>query len=508
MCDETVRAGNGENSPERSTPNANADLDGPESTTAEAISPQPALGVPKRVSQKPANSVKTRCRNLLKLWEEFSRPWNLLIGFASIVCSLSQFFVGFGNLSYPMLGFAAISLFALLVPKGAPRLFAMRTFAFAIDILLLAFLTIVALTFYPEVQGRPSEFVIRCVVWLWFIYFLFFDWRFKGTPGKRMLGLRLVSQKSKNDFVEVLLRTVLTLLVPLIGGIWIGSLFTHSISRIGFAAWVLVQTSFLLAIPYSVLVLGGNRGFADRATDTEVRFWPRRGRSIDCDVTLRSWVLAATLPIAGGLAIATCGFILEGIVFPLNPSIHIPLKPTGTELNSRLFWNDPKGIFKAHCLTPGFRDPSKDVFSVEIETLSNNPFTTKNTDFPVNPIDAANLQKAGGLALMRITTSSLVSPADYTLMLVNLSKCSGAALSDGEHVTRVIQFRQVNDYGFFATERLQNTVLGMDRKSSSADWTLSDLRPKSFYVVSINLELGAYALLGEGSIRERALYGN
>jgi len=432
----------------------------------------------------------------------------VLIAALSGAWSLYRFMMGMGPLSYPVLGFAAVSLFALLVPEGAPRLFAMRTFAFAIDILLLGVLTVAILPASYRGYGRPSEPTITCVVWLWFIYFVFCDWRFHGTLGKRMLGLRLVAKRVKTDLRTASLRTFLTLVVPLIAGVLMGNLLTTRMARIGFAAAYWVRGTFLLAIPVSILVLGGNRGFADRVTRTEVRFGRRTARSSHRNVTLRSWVLASTLPFIGGLAIAIFSYIWSENMFPLNHSFHIPAKPLGKEVNTGLFWDDPKGIFKANCLAPGFRDLSKEVLSVDVETLSSNPFTAKDTDIVVHPVDAANLQKADGLPIVRITTTSWVSPAAYFMITRNLAGCYGMNLDEGKHRTVVIQFQQLDDYGFFFIVRHQNTVLGLDRKSSNAYWSIADLQPKSGAAIGVSLDLGAYALLGEGGARERYFNGD
>jgi len=478
MDDRSVEAGNGENSAEISAPKANGDVSGPTATPGEAEPPQPTLGTPENVTRQSADALMSRWKKLLKLKKEFSSPFAVPIAVVFGASSLYQFIIGWGTLSYPVLGFAAVSLLALLVPEGAPRLFAMRTFAFAMDILLLGVLTVAIL---PAYQGRggPSEFTITFVVWLWLIYFVFFDWQFHGTPGKRMLGLRLVVQRAKFNLLTVSLRTFLTLFVPVVGGVLVGNLFTTRVSRIGFAAAYWVRGTFLLAIPVSILVLGGNRGFADRVMRTEVRLGRRTARSSHRNVTLRSWVLASTLPFIGGFAIAIFGYTFTGIMFPRNSSFHVPAKPTGTEVNAGLFWSDPKGIFKADCLAPGFRHLSKEVLSVDMETVSNNPFTAKDTDIVVNPMDVANLQKAHGLSVLQITTTSWVSPAAYMLIMRNLARCYGPNLDEGKHGTFVIQFLQRDEYGFFFTIRSRSTVLGVDEKSSTAYYSVADLQPKS-----------------------------
>jgi uncharacterized RDD family membrane protein YckC len=213
------------NDARESAPTAEGSPREPTAAPVEGAPPQPPLGAPKEASRRPPDTLRRRWKKLLQLKNQFSSSF-AVIGAASAVWSLGKFIVGAGNLSYPVLGFAAVSLFGLLVPGGAPRLFALRAFAFAIDGLFLGILTVAFLPFLYEADaGGPSEFAITCVVWLWFVYFAFFDWRFRGTPGKRMLGLRVLVRGAKFGFLKQLLRAFLTLLLPVVAGAWWGSCF-------------------------------------------------------------------------------------------------------------------------------------------------------------------------------------------------------------------------------------------------------------------------------------------
>jgi uncharacterized RDD family membrane protein YckC len=497
------------NDAQSGAPKAEGSLCEPTAAPGEGVPPQLTLRAPEQIPHRSADTLMSRWKKLQQLKKQFSSPFAELVAVTSGAWGLYQFIIGMGNLSYPILGFAGVSLFALLVPEGAPRQFALRTFAFAIDILFLGILTIAILPIYYQAQGQPSEFTITCVVWLWFIYFVFFDWQFHGTPGKRMLGLKLVARGTKlgvfKTLLRTFLRTFLTLFLPLAAGIWLGNPFVANPSRIGLAAALMVRAIFQLANPISILVLGGNRGFADRATNTEVRIGRGTSRTGRRDVRARSWGYACSLPFVGGLAFAIFGYIFGGSMIPLNSPIQIPARPTGKDSSAILFWEDPGGLFKATCIAPGFRDLSKEVLSVHVDTLSENPFAVENTDLVVNPIDAANLAQTDGLPIVRVTTTSLVSPAGYSMITRNLAMCYGANLDDGKHSTVVIQFEQLDDYGFFVIVRHQNTILGVDRKASSAYWNTADLQPKAGAAINISLDLGGYALLGRAGLREAYL---
>lgn len=490
---------------DRSVAKADGDSRKPAATPAADVPPRLPISAPKKTPQRPADTLTDRWKKLRKLWKEISSPFSTLITTVSALCFLYNLYAGMGNLSFPVLGFAALSISALLLPGGAPRLFAMRVFAFAIDVLFLGVLTIAILpVLFDGDTGGPSEFAISCVVWLWFLYFFLFDWLFHGTLGKRMFGLRLVENAAEFGFLRRFLRAPITLLLPLVAGVWVGNLFTGP-SGFALAASLFFKALFLLANPVSILLLGGSRGFADRAAGTEVRLGRRTLHYGNRDVEARSWVFACTLPIAAAVAIAAVGYIVGGSQFQMGLPFRIPAKPKGASLTASLSWEDPGGALKSACLAPGFRDLEDQVRSLRIDTLSSNLFRAEDTDIFVDPVDATNLAKTDGLPILRITTTSWVSPASYSIMTKNLAMCYASTLEEGKHSTAVLQFAQVDDYGLFVVVRSQFTILGVDRTGTVVTWHIADLRPKALSGFYVSSDMGGYALLWRGDIRDRYL---
>jgi hypothetical protein len=450
------------------------------------------------------STFKNRCKKLQQIKDEFSRPFVWIIAIIGGFSSLYQSIVNYGNLTYLFLGFAVIFLFALSYFEGAPRFLALRTFAFSIDILFLFVLTIVALPFAYQADGEPSEFIITCVVWSWFIYFVLFDWRFKGTLGKRMLGLRIDSQTIKFHFIRIVIRTILTMLLPVLVGIGIGKILNSSPSKFGMAEAIFVRVVLISANFASIVFLGGNQGFADRITHTAVIYENGTSSSYYKHITKRNWLFAYTIPFIGGLAYALIVYVVGGN-FSLNNNFRIPEKPTGTRAVTEYSWKDPNEIIKSECIEPGFRDLSKEVHSIQVETVSNNPFKADGTNLVVNQIDADNLKLVGGLPYLRITTTPWISPASYSRIVSNLAKCYGGVLEDGKHSTAVIQFEKLYDYGFFVIVQHQNTILGVQRRESRLMWGISDLNPRAATGFYVSQDLAGYALLGEWSTRENML---
>lgn len=447
------------------------------------------------------STFKNRFKKLQKIKDEFSRPFIWITAIISGVYSLYQSIVNYGNITYLFLGFAVVFLFALSYFEGAPRLLALRTFAFSIDILFLLILTIGALPFIYQADGEPSEFTITCVVWLWFIYFVLFDWRFRATLGKRMLGLRVDSETIKFHFIRIVIRTILTMLLPMLAGIGIGRILNNSPSKFGMAEAIFVRVVFIAANFASIIFLGGNQGFADRITHTSVKY--EKGNSSSCykNATKRNWLFACTVPLIGGFAYALIIYAIGGN-FSLNNNFRVPEKPSGTRAVIEYSWTDPNDIMESECIEPGFRDLSEEVQSVKVKTVSNNPFKADGTNLVVNQIDADNLKQVTSLPYLQITTTPWVSPASYSRIVSNLARCYAGGLEDGKHSTTVIQFEKLYDYGFFVIVQYQNTILGVQREGPGLTWNISDLNPRAATAVYVSQDLAGYALLGEWSIRD------
>jgi uncharacterized RDD family membrane protein YckC len=63
---------------------------------------------------------------------------------------------------------------------------------------------------------RPNAVLSMIIMWTWFFYFMLFDWRFEGTPGKLIVGLRLKNVGTgASGFIKCLLRSLVALIVPI-----------------------------------------------------------------------------------------------------------------------------------------------------------------------------------------------------------------------------------------------------------------------------------------------------
>ena len=190
------------------------------------------------------------------------------------------------------------------IPSKSIRLFAARLVVFLADLTLLGLFTfaVVDLLFKSEVI-RPSAIVSMAIVWTWFFFFVFFEWRFAGTPGILLMGLRLRSGgNGRVTLVKSLARSLLTLIVPLIVAGRIQMITTPS--RLGtFAQWSIV-IALLSVFPLSIAFSGG-QSVPDLLLGIAV--FPKQSNASQYPVRLnrRDWLLLLIASVLTGVIFAS-----------------------------------------------------------------------------------------------------------------------------------------------------------------------------------------------------------
>lgn len=94
------------------------------------------------------------------------------------------------------------------------------------------------------------------ILWIWIFLLVVLDWRFAGTPGKKMMGLRLRTTSSKGpSLVGCLARNLLTFVVPLCFSGYILSIVTVLTWKES-VKWS-VAIALLSLVPLSIAFSGG-----------------------------------------------------------------------------------------------------------------------------------------------------------------------------------------------------------------------------------------------------------
>jgi RDD family protein len=451
-------------------------------------------------------TVRSRVKHLKNLWDEISRPISLPLSAILWLSAHYKYIVGLGTISFSVLLLGAASLFVLLVPAGFTRLFALRIISFCIDFGMLAVITLAGLLVYRGGHGSPTEIVLTLVAWAWFSYFVFFDWRLRGTLGKRLLGLSLVSRRGELTVSRSFIRTFLSLAVPLIV---ITKLDAHlsTDSRSAFLSGFCLREALLLLNPISIIVLGGHRGLVDRVTNTEIVYEQRETDQRPA-VSLKHWVLVCGVPIVYGLVLSMTFYVSVGgssfFDFLNRPSqIRLPPKPTGSGMTETWFWQEVETSAALWARLPlGIRNPSDVIEAINIDTLSRNPFDGEDTTIFLQTEDIQTLKKLRGIPVLRISVTPWTSPAVYGVIARNLSEYEAQSMSPNERRLTVIEFEQQDDYGVVAFRQEQNTLLGVQRIDPAITWNLTDISPRGQIGIAWSLDMGGLALLGDGATRE------
>src|SRR5205823_3122397 len=113
-------------------------------------------------------------------------------------------------------------------------------------------------------------------LWVTFFYFVLFDWRFKGTLGKKLCKLRVIpTGSSKIDFCKSFLRVFVTFILPIICGSYLQEkIVGDGNSRIRFFFGNGLGDAVIFFIPMSIIFFGGNQSIVDKILCVSVQ--PRR----------------------------------------------------------------------------------------------------------------------------------------------------------------------------------------------------------------------------------------
>jgi hypothetical protein len=262
------------------------------------------------------NEIKPRLKELQKIW----KPIGLIAFIVSLLEGVREFHHRSGEFFTGSLLLFALSVVILYtIPIKSIRLLADRLVSFVLDLIILALLTyaVVDLLFKFQVL-EPSAALSMTIVWGWFLVFVLCDWRFGGTPGKLILGLRLKDVRSRGrDFIRCFLRSLLTLVVPLAIAGRITAILTHS-TIASYMLWA-IALCLLSFLPLSIAFSGG-QSIPDLLLGTAVL--PSRVGFNQCPANLnrRDWLLLAVVSFLTGVVLAYTSFPgLGGRTYEFKP---------------------------------------------------------------------------------------------------------------------------------------------------------------------------------------------
>ena len=244
------------------------------------------------------------------MWSPVGLTISVLLGLGA----LWNFRSRSGPLFFGSVGLAVLAIVLLYTVsfKGV-RLLAKRLIAFSIDFLLFGLTTIGLMTVLFETWAvRPSALTAMAILWIWILSLVLLDWRFAGTPGKRIMGLRLKTTGYKRpSFLGCLARNLLTFVVPLCLSGYILSILTFSRWKQS-VEWS-VAIALLSLVPLSIAFSGG-QSLPDLILRLTVL--PERAAAAQFSAVLdkRRWLFLTLASVLMGVIYGFMPGLLEAVV--------------------------------------------------------------------------------------------------------------------------------------------------------------------------------------------------
>ena len=132
------------------------------------------------------------------------KPYQTVLWLCSTALTVYKFLKNSGQFTFSLLGLIALTLFLLYyaTSPSAVKLFVRRVIALFIDLFLIGVVLFVSVWVYQADKEPTGDIlqiqlgqVLMLALWLAFLYFVFFDWQFKGTLGERFVGLTVTTEE-------------------------------------------------------------------------------------------------------------------------------------------------------------------------------------------------------------------------------------------------------------------------------------------------------------------------
>jgi uncharacterized RDD family membrane protein YckC len=418
--------------------------------------------------------IKTRVRKLQEVW----KPVGLALAVVSAFNGIREFQHRTGPFIYVSLAFLLLAVAILFtIPIKPVRLLAARLVAFLIDLALLGLLTydIVGLLFKMQLI-KPSAVVSMAVVWSWLLFFVLFDWRFRGTPGKLMLGLRLRSENNRGvTLLNSLARSLLILVVPLIAPGRLLMIIT--VSKLAtFARWS-VGIALLSLIPLSVAFSGG-QSLPDMLVGTTVLPARSSTNRYPARLSRRRWLL---------LLIAS---LLSGVLFAVSSStdsLAMEVRPPPSPIAHVEKSGEAEARIAAKLRTyleAGLPNPADDYLQdVRVSSVAGElPLAGEEMKAPVSCLEVFQANKNYQVVRAQINAQT---PTFIKMQLFeNLSKALSLYFNRPSFL--VFELATKDSYGVFNIETSENYVLCLMDSKSESDHLLVNLNGSLYFSASIN----------------------
>ncbi len=232
----------------------------------------------------------------------------------SAVVTAYTFFKGTGELSFPLIGLGALTIFLLYyaIPLSGNallsgvRLFIRRASALLIDVMVIALVVVPLMVWYRADIQRPEDVlqvsagqILMLALWSGVMYFVICDWHYGATIGKRLVALRVTDLDGRRvSFCISFVRSFLSLPLPVLFGVLLAfhiDSFPRAASRL--VVGDMTKQAIIALVPMSILFFGGNQSVIDRLTHTVVRA-EHESPHVFSKVSAKVWILLCISAVA------------------------------------------------------------------------------------------------------------------------------------------------------------------------------------------------------------------
>jgi uncharacterized RDD family membrane protein YckC len=448
------------------------------------------------------NKLQERTKHQRAVLDQLSKPIRYAVTAFSLLATAYHFWITYGLVSLPVAGLIGVgALFLLLaVPAHGIRIFALRALAFLADLLFLGAVTGASLFLVRPYLPWSAAPTLMVTVWLWFCYFVFFDWRFGATPGMYFFGLRLLCVEEKAiSLANSLIRGFSGLLAPVVGAsLALDAVLSHSRSTTRFFLADTLYMAVLCLVPISIVILGGHQGIVDAlgAVIVETR--------TDKPSIVSPWNLVKTLPgiFLFSLAFGALVACLIPITFGGSPFARTPTnRDIRNVVGYRAVDNAEHLGYLWQFLPLGIKHPTSIIRNIELREMQPNPFefSPLDSDFAMgsSPNPANDLQNVHSMLVARVS----LSPYTTSLAKTHLMQNFGSAEATRTPLSRrpsfvVLDFVTVDDFGLFNVAHEENTLLCMMPSGEEGADFFVDVKYGQSFTVHSSLDEIRLLLLG------------
>jgi uncharacterized RDD family membrane protein YckC len=435
------------------------------------------------------------------------KPYTTFATLVSAGLFIYKFLKNSGEFTFTLLGLAALTLFLVYYATSLPaaKLLVRRPLALFIDLFLIGVALFVSMSWYQANIERPGDIlqiqlgkVLMLALWLALLYFVFFDWRFKGTIGKRFLGLTVMAvERNKVSFGWSFIRTFLSLPLPVISAAFLNHWITDgNQSALRLFIGDALKNLLVSFVPMSILFFGGNQSIADRLTHIAIRA-EHGAANVLAKIEFKTWILLCFSNLVWALLFASLWHLAVS-----KPFLNGPSKPPPAGALATWIVTDPQSAASLWTfLALGLKEPTFGIRKIELLEASPNPFMfqAEESHFLTRLNPERYLKTIKKMPFVGVTLTRERPLQVKLLVLQNFATFVAQKTPMNERPAfSLIQIATEKEFGLFSINQQENLLFCMMSSGNNPVDFYTDVRPHGAIQFPVSLDEIGFLLVGAG----------